>query len=73
MPLDYMLAVMRDPKADPDRRDAMARAAAPFLHARIAAIEPIGSQPGQLKPLFQFRLNIDPPPGAEPLEDYSDK
>jgi hypothetical protein len=33
-PLDYMLAVMRDAKADPTRRDRMAIAAAPFVHAR---------------------------------------
>jgi hypothetical protein len=39
LPLDYMLTVMRDPKADTKRRDAMATAAAPFLHAKLAAIE----------------------------------
>jgi hypothetical protein len=33
-PLKYMLAVMRDVKADPARRDRMAIAAAPFCHAR---------------------------------------
>jgi phage terminase small subunit len=32
-PLDYMLAVMRDPLARFRRRDAMARAAAPYVHA----------------------------------------
>lgn len=35
-PLSYMLAVMNDPKADKDRRDRMAIAAAPFCHARAA-------------------------------------
>jgi hypothetical protein len=34
-----MLTVMRDPNADHKRRDAMATAAAPFLHAKLAAIE----------------------------------
>src|SRR5437763_12899633 len=34
-PLDHMLSVMRDPAADPLRRDRMAIAAAPFCHARI--------------------------------------
>ena len=29
LPLDYMLAVMRDPEVDPRRRDKMAEAAAP--------------------------------------------
>lgn len=34
MPLDYMLQVMRDPKAESTRRDAMASAAAPYLHRK---------------------------------------
>jgi phage terminase small subunit len=36
MPLDYMLAVIRDPAAGVSRRDRMAIAAAPYCHARIA-------------------------------------
>jgi hypothetical protein len=36
LPLDYMLKVMRDEAADKERRDDMARAAAPYLHARRA-------------------------------------
>ena len=39
MPLDYMLAIMRNSKADNERRDAMARAAAPYLHPRLATVE----------------------------------
>src|SRR6266581_186664 len=35
-PLEYMLYVMRDPKVRPERRDEMARAAAPYLHAKRA-------------------------------------
>ena len=35
-PLEYMLAVMSDPDADPLRRDKMAIAAAPFMHPRVA-------------------------------------
>src|SRR5262245_427836 len=35
MPLDYMLKVMRDPKADKARRDRMAIAAAPYCHERV--------------------------------------
>jgi hypothetical protein len=34
LPLQYMLKVMRDKKADNQRRDEMARAAAPYVHAR---------------------------------------
>jgi hypothetical protein len=35
-PVDYMLRVMRDPKADKKRRDTMAKSATPFIHARPA-------------------------------------
>lgn len=35
-PLEYMLAVMNDEKADMLRRDKMALAAAPYIHAKIA-------------------------------------
>ena len=39
LPLDYMLSVMRDAAADHKRRDAMAMAAAPYLHPRLSAID----------------------------------
>jgi hypothetical protein len=39
MPVAYMLAVMRDPSADHNRRDATALAAAPYLHARPSTID----------------------------------
>jgi hypothetical protein len=35
-PLDYCLQVMRDESANIERRDEMARAALPYLHARRA-------------------------------------
>ena len=41
-PLDYMLRVMRDETVDFGRRDEMAKAAAPYRHARLAAIEHSG-------------------------------
>jgi len=34
-PLEYMLAIMRDPGADQTRRDRMAMAAAPYCHPRM--------------------------------------
>jgi hypothetical protein len=37
-PLEYMLAVMNDVAADDARRDRMAIAAAPFVHARSAQV-----------------------------------
>lgn len=39
-PLEYMLGVMNDDYADPTRRDRMAMAAAPFVHARAADAAP---------------------------------
>ena len=43
MPLEYMLKVMRDPKADLNRRDGMAAAAAPYLHSKLQSIEHHGN------------------------------
>jgi hypothetical protein len=40
LPLAYMLAVMRDPRASPKRRDDMAKAAAPYLHSRLMPMMP---------------------------------
>jgi len=37
-PLDYMLAVVRDTQADPVRRDEMAKAAAPYVHPKLASV-----------------------------------
>jgi hypothetical protein len=42
LPLDYMLRVMRDPSAAIRRRDEMAKAAAPFVHSKLASVENLG-------------------------------
>ena len=39
LPLDYMLRVMRDERADKARRDDMAKAASPYVHARLQAVD----------------------------------
>jgi hypothetical protein len=39
MPVEWMLAVMRDPEAEQSRRDDMAKSAAPYLHPKLAAME----------------------------------
>lgn len=39
LPLDHMLSVMRDPEVKDERRDAMARAAAPYFHPRLSALD----------------------------------
>jgi len=37
-PLDYMLRIMWDETVAPERRDQMAIAAAPYVHARLAQV-----------------------------------
>jgi hypothetical protein len=39
LPLDYMLRVMRDSKVPNDRRDDMAKSAAPYLHPKLSAVD----------------------------------
>jgi hypothetical protein len=39
LPLDYMLRVMRDARVPKARRDMMASAAAPYLHAKLSSVE----------------------------------
>jgi hypothetical protein len=58
LPLDYMLSVMRDPANDHKRRDAMAMAAAPYLHPRLTAIDaklsPAAPAPSPEKLIVEF-------------------
>lgn len=48
-PLDYMLKVMRDGKADVSRRDDMAKAAAPYVHPRLATTTHQGKNGGPIQ------------------------
>lgn len=41
-PLEYMLAIMRDEAADEAKRLDAAKAAAPYVHPRLAAVEHSG-------------------------------
>jgi hypothetical protein len=66
LPLDYMLSVMRDPKADDKRRDAMATAAAPYPHAKLAAAEQSASQD---KPMTNSIEVVFVHPKPQPDED----
>ncbi len=38
-PLDWMLQVLRDPSQPNERRDEMAKAAAPYVHPRLTAVD----------------------------------
>ena len=48
-PLEYMLKVMRDPAAEYARRDDMAKAAAPYVHPKLAAVEHTGKSGGPIQ------------------------
>jgi hypothetical protein len=48
-PLEYMLKVMRNPKAPDSRRDDMARAAAPYVHPKLAAVQHTGQGGGPIQ------------------------
>lgn len=39
MPLDYMMRIMRDARYPKARRDEMAKAAAPYFHAKLSSVE----------------------------------
>lgn len=41
-PLEYMLGLMRDEQADESKRLDAAKAAAPYCHARLSAVEHSG-------------------------------
>jgi len=60
LPLHYMLSVMRDSAADHKRRDAVAMAAAPYLHPRLTAIDaklsPDAAERSPRKLLLEFVL-----------------
>lgn len=58
-PLEYMLAVFRDENADVQRRDDMAKAAAPYIHPKLANIEHKGDGGGPLK--IEIVRFSDPP------------
>jgi hypothetical protein len=58
-PLDYMLKVMRDGKADPGRRDDMAKAAAPYVHPKLASMQHSGPRGGPIQTVDLTKLSDD--------------
>ena len=49
LPLEYMLAVMRDESVHPDRRFEAAKAAAPYVHPKLASVENTGPGGGPME------------------------
>jgi hypothetical protein len=58
-PLDYMLSVMRDVKAEASRRDDMAKAAAPYVHPRLATNTHQGPKGGPIQTVDLTNLSTD--------------
>jgi len=58
LPLEYMLRVMRDESADQRRRDEMAKAAAPYLHARMMTHEVSGIGGGAIGVAVSGQVNV---------------
>jgi hypothetical protein len=53
-PLQYMLRVMRDPKAEPARRDDMAKAAGSYVHPKL---QPVDGKTGSSE--VQARVRVE--------------
>lgn len=58
-PLQYMLQVMRDDKAPADRRDDMAKAAAPYVHPKLATMQHTGRNGGPIQHVDLTKLSGD--------------
>ena len=63
LPLEYMLGVMRDEHQDRQRRDDMAKAAAPYIHARLTSAE--------VKTESTVRYVSDLPATSPTIEDWA--
>jgi len=55
-PLEYMLSVLRDEDADKLVRFEAAKAAAPYVHPKLAAIEHTGKDGGPVEAITRVEL-----------------
>ena len=61
LPLEYLLGVMRDDGQPQDIRMDAAKAAAPYVHARLQAMQLSGEDGGDIKVLHRLeRVIVDP-------------
>ena len=61
-PLDHMIRVMRDETTEPSRRDDMARAAAPYLHPRLSAVDLTSKDSSPVIPVINITTSKEPVP-----------
>jgi len=61
-PLEYMLSVMNDPTVSEERRDRLAIAAAPFVHARAGAEGKKDERAARAKAVGAGKYAPPPPP-----------
>ena len=60
-PLEYMLAILRNPRAKQKRRDWAAKESAPYLHPRLSSVDQTQKGPPTVvQKVYQF------PPGEKP-------
>ena len=62
-PLDFLLGMMRDDGADEKMRLAAATAAAPYVHAKLSAVELTGPDGGPMQLQTVRRVIVDPKHG----------
>lgn len=60
-PLDYMLAILRDEDMPTDSRFEAAKAAAPYVHPKLSAVDVSGKVDGELSVTFQTVYEAAPP------------
>ena len=67
LPLDYLLRVMRDPNTEPHRRDAAAKAAAPYCHPTMQAVahRMVDATGAPVAPVINLTINA-PTASVEP-------
>jgi len=59
-PLEYMLSVLRNEAMNPEARFEAAKAAAPYMHPRLAAVEHSGRDGGPIEMTRIERVIVDP-------------
>lgn len=53
MPLEFMLNILRDETVPRDERMDAAKAAAPYVHAKLASVEHTGKDGGDIGMVFK--------------------